>query len=335
MGSIKKSPNLPVTRKKSGKKFVYYIGSKQIKAAGVVERINKLRIPPAWKDVAISAIKTAKLQATGFDARGRKQYIYNARFVEKQSNRKYLHILEFAKALPEIRKRVKSDLARKNLDKQKVLAAIVRLTEMTLIRVGNDEYAKSNKSFGLTTFTSKHVKVTGGKIQFKFLGKSKKEHSIKLTSKKLSKILKKCHALGGKELFQYQDESGKLQDIKSLHVNSYLRQIGGGDFTVKDFRTWAGTVLAVNALNEVGVFDTKTAAKKGVTQAIDSVASKLGNTPAVCRSSYIHPVVIKCYLNGVLLTELKRKKITQPRSKYFSSDENFVLKFLKKNLGSK
>ena len=324
-----------ISRTKLGKKFIYKNASgKVIKQKSLVDQLNKLRIPPAWQNVWISPNRNAKLQATGFDARKRKQYIYHPKFRQKQEDFKFSNITKFAKVLPRIRKAVNKDLNRTNLDLRKVTAAIVALIDETLIRVGNDQYAKENKSYGLTTLKDKHVKFRKDSIEFSFLGKSKQEHSITIKSKKLSVIVKKCRDLAGDELFQYLDPEGKIHDIKSNHVNSYLKEISGNSFTAKDFRTWTGTVLAAMALSEFKKFDTKALAKTYVKKAIESVAKKLGNTPAICRKCYIHPEIIDTYLKSGSLTLLKDKveQSLKGNLKGFSAFEGVVLAFLQKSL---
>jgi DNA topoisomerase-1 len=304
--------------------------------AKLIKKRN-IKVPPAWKDVWISPNPNAKLQATGYDARGRKQYIYHPKFREKQENLKYRHIARFAKALPKIRSKVKKDLSRKTLDLKKVNAAIIALIEATLIRVGNDEYARKNNSYGLTTLKDKHVRIKGSTIEFNFLGKSKKEHNIKLTDKKLSPIVKKCRDLPGKELFQYMDEKGKVHDIHSAHINKYLKEISGEDFTAKDFRTWAGTVLAAIALREFEKFDSKAAAKSYVKKAIERVAEKLGNTPAICKKCYIHPGIIDSYLKGNTLKTVKAKVdyTLKGGMKDLQAHEGAVLAFLQKQINKR
>ncbi len=262
-------------------------------------RIRKLAIPPAYEDVWICPYANGHLQATGRDARGRKQYRYHPKWREVRDEGKYGKMLLFGKVLPIIRARVEKDLEKRGLPREKVLAAIVRLLESTLIRVGNEEYAKTNKSFGLTTLRNRHVKVEGGsRIRFDFRGKSGTEHHIDLRNRKLANVVRRCQDLPGQELFQYLDEDGQPHGIGSDDVNDYLQEITGEPITAKDFRTWAATNLAALALQQLEVFDTQAKAKKNVLQAVESVSKMLGNTPAICRKCYIHPAIFDGYLDG-------------------------------------
>lgn len=261
-------------------------------------RIKSLVIPPAWNDVWISTASNGHLQATGRDARGRKQSRYHPRWREVRDETKYERVSLFAGALPAIRERVDHDLALPGLPREKVLATIVSLMEHTLIRVGNQEYAKENKSYGLTTMRNKHVEVEGSKITFSFQGKSRIHHTINLQDRRLARIIQRCADLPGYELFQYVDREGEPHTVDSADVNEYLREISGEDFTAKDFRTWAGSVLACAMLSEFETFTSQTEAKRNVVQAVKAVAERLGNTPSVCRKCYVHPTVIETYLGG-------------------------------------
>ena len=263
-----------------------------------LKRIKSLVIPPAWVDVWITKHPNGHLQATGRDARGRKQSRYHPRWREVRDETKYERMAMFAQALPKIRERVEHDLKLPGLPRAKVLATIIRLMEETHIRVGNAEYAKENHSYGLTTMLNKHVEVHGSKITFDFKGKSGVHHAIDLKDKRLAKIIKRCEEIPGYELFQYLDHDGNHHHIDSHDVNEYLREITGEHFTAKDFRTWAGSVLAGEMLRQIGPFTTATQAKKNVLQAITAVAAQLGNTPSVCRKCYVHPAVLEAYLNG-------------------------------------
>lgn len=291
-----------ITRRRFGKKgFAYFdVKGERIRDSNEIERINALAIPPAYKDVWICPLSNGHLQATGRDAKGRKQYRYHPLWRTARDQTKFTRLLIFSKALPDIRKRLEHDLALPGLPKQKVLAAIIRLMELTRIRVGNEEYARSNQSYGITTLQDEHVNVSGSKLQFHFRGKSGIEHDIQLTDKQLAKIVKRCQDLPGQDLFQYIDEHGEQQTIGSTDVNNYLREITNEDFTAKDFRTWAGTVLAASQLVEIGTFTSQTAAKKNITQAIKAVASHLGNRPATCRKYYVHPGILDAYLDESL-----------------------------------
>jgi DNA topoisomerase-1 len=274
------------------------------------------------------------LQATGRDARGRKQYRYHARWREAQDQNKYERIIAFANALPAIRRRVARDLRKRGLPREKVLATTVKLLETTLIRVGNDEYARDNKSFGLTTMRDKHVKIRGATIRFDFRGKHGKEHEIDLEDRRLALIVHACRDLPGQELFQYLDEAGAVCDVGSGDVNDYLREISGQDFTAKDFRTWAGTALAAQALQEFRDFDSTAAAKRNITKAIESVAERLGNTQAICRKSYVHPAIIEAYMDRSLVKTLKRRAEKELRGSLhrLSSEEAAVLALLQQRM---
>jgi DNA topoisomerase-1 len=297
-----------ITRRRHGKGFSY-VGSdgKTIRDAETLARIRSLVIPPAWEDVWICSSENGHLQATGYDARRRKQYRYHPQWRVARDKLKYDRMIAFAHALPGIRKRVKADLARKGLPREKVLAGVVHLLEATLIRVGNDEYAKNNGSFGLTTMLDDHVEVNGSRICFEFCGKSGKEHEIDLTDRRLARIVAECQELPGQELFQFLDDEGQVCDVNSDDVNDYLREISDQNFTAKDFRTWAATVLAARALQEFEDFDSQAAAKRNVLRAIEHVASRLGNTKAVCRKCYIHPAVIDAYMDQTLIETMKQR----------------------------
>ena len=288
------------------KKF-RYVGpdNKPIRDPDELRRVQSLGIPPAWTGVWISTDPDGHIQATGRDAKGRKQYRYHARWREVRDETKYNKMLEFGAALPLIRERTDKDLTLPGLPREKVLAAVVRLLEGTLIRVGNEEYARQNGSFGLTTMRDWHVDIEGSRLRFHFRGKSGKDHNVDLRDRRLAKIVKKCQDIPGHELFQYIGDDGHRHTIGSADVNDYLRSITGKDFTAKDFRTWAGTVLASLALQEFEAFDTQTQAKKNLVQAIKSVSERLGNTPAICRKCYIHPAVLNAYTDGSMLRTLK------------------------------
>src|SRR5207248_1022266 len=251
-----------------------------------LERIRALAIPPAWTDVWICPLPNGHLQATGCDARGRKQYRYHPRWRAVRDETKYQRLLAFARALPRIRARVDADLARRGLPRAKVLATVVRLLETTLIRVGNEEYARANNSFGLTTLRGRHVDVDGPEVRFEFRGKGGKPHAVGVRDPRVARIVRRLHELPGQELFQYVDADGARRTLDSADVNAYLREIGADDFTAKDFRTWAGTVLAALALAEVRRFRTVREARRNVGRAIERVAARLGNTPAICRKGY-------------------------------------------------
>jgi DNA topoisomerase I len=297
-----------IRRKKVGSGMSYLApDGTMIRDAETLCRIKSLAIPPAWRNVWICPIAHGHVQATGLDAKGRKQYRYHSRWREVRDETKYDRMLVFGRVLPRIRRRVVRDLARPGLPREKILAAIVRLLETTLIRVGNEEYAQQNDSFGLTTMRDRHVDVSGDMLKFEFRGKSGIAHAIDLTDRRLAKIVKQSQDLPGYELFQYIDERGARRSIDASDVNAYLQEIAGEEFTAKDFRTWAGTVLAARALQEFQAFDSQAQAKRNVVQAIESVAKRLGNTKAVCRKCYIHPAVINLYMDGSLLQTLTRR----------------------------
>ena len=298
-----------IHRLKSAAGFRYTdADGKPVREKETLARIKSLVIPPAWTDVWICANPNGHLQATGRDARGRKQSRYHPRWREVRDETKYERMALFAQALPAIRKRVQEDLARPGLPREKVLATVVKLMEETCIRVGNEEYAKQNGSYGLTTLRNKHVAVNGSTIHFDFKGKSGVRHSVDLQDRRLARIVRQCHDLPGYELFQYLDDEGNRHSIDSSDVNDYLREITGEHFTAKDFRTWAGSVLACVLLSEIGAYENQTEAKKNVVEAIKHVASKLGNTPSVCRKCYVHPAVLQAYLGG-LTFESARKEL--------------------------
>ena len=266
-----------------------------------------LAIPPAWTDVWISPIRRGHLQATGRDARGRKQYRYHPRWRAVRDEAKYGRLIEFARALPRIRRRTDRDLRRRGLPREKVLALVVRLLEATLIRVGNDEYARENRSYGLSTMRDRHVEVRGATMRFTFRGKGGKEHDIDVRDERLARIVRQVQELPGQTLFQYRDADGARQDVTSGDVNDYLREISGAEFTAKDFRTWAGTVAAAMALQEFTEIDGEAGRKKAIVRAIETVAERLGNTPTVCRACYVHPDVLDSYLDGSLVDALTRR----------------------------
>ncbi len=295
-----------ITRKGAGTGFSYRRpDGERITDKKTLARIKSLAIPPAWTDVWISPSPNGHVQATGRDAKGRKQYRYHPKWREARDENKYEHVLAFGKALPRIRERVEQDLRRPGLPPEKVLAAIVRLLETTLIRVGNDEYARQNKSYGLTTMRDRHAEINGASVTFSFNGKSGIEHKVDLHDRRLARIVKQCREIPGQELFQYIDEDGNRRDVGSADVNAYLKEICGEDFTAKDFRTWAGTKLAAEALAEFEAFDSDVAAKKNVVAAIERVASRLGNTTAVCRKCYVHPAVIDAYMDGDTVASIR------------------------------
>ena len=270
-------------------------------------RIKSLGIPPAYHDIWICPQPNGYLQATGRDAKGRKQYRYHPRWRAERDENKYEHVLAFGRALPKIRERVDHDLSLPGLARDKVLATVVRLLETTLIRVGNEQYAKENQHYGLTTMQPEHVEVEGATLHFHFIGKSGKEHTIDLKDRRLARIVARLRDMPGHELFEYLDDEGAHRTVDSADVNAYLNEITGEHFTAKDFRTWAGTVLASLALQECEAFSSATQAKKNVTAAIKAVSQRLGNTPAICRKCYVHPAIFETYLDGTMLEALKQE----------------------------
>ena len=297
-----------IRRVRSGR-GVRYVGpdGALIRDAETLARIKKLAIPPAWTDVWICPFANGHIQAVGRDERGRKQYRYHERWRAAQDEAKYGRMIAFGKALPRIRRQIARDLARPGLDRRKVLAAIVRLLETSLIRVGNDEYARTNGSYGLTTLKDRHASCNGSAIRFRFRGKSGIVHEVEVNDRRLARVVRQCQDLPGQELFQYVDETGQVRDVTSGDVNEYLRQVAGQEFSAKDFRTWAGTVLAALALREFEAFDSQTQAKRNILEAIRSVAKRLGNTPTVCRKCYVHPHIIDAYLEGTMLDAMRRR----------------------------
>lgn len=322
-------------RERAGKDFRYLdTKGKPLRAREHLARITSLAIPPAWTDVWICPSASGHLQATGRDARKRKQHRYHPRWREVRDETKFNRMIAFARALPKIRKQLARDLKAPGLSRRTVLATVVKLLEVSLIRVGNDEYARQNGSYGLTTMRDHHVQVSGSRMRFLFKGKSGKKHSIDINHPRLAKIVKDCQDLPGQEIFQYFDDDGKRQDVKSEHVNQYLREITGKDFTAKDFRTWAGTVLAAMALQEFEKFDTQTQAKKNVLRAIEAVAERLGNTPAICRKCYVHPMVLDAYMEGALRQTVRQRAQQQWNSSAskLRPEEAAVLALLQKRL---
>jgi len=308
-GLIHVSDETPgITRRRAGRGWAYRDPKgNRITDRAAIERINKLAIPPAYADVWICPSPRGHLQATGRDARGRKQYRYHARFREIRDSTKYEHILEFARTLPAIRETIDAHMSLRGLPREKVLATVVHLLETTMIRVGNADYAKQNKSYGLTTLRDRHVSIEGSALRFRFKGKSGKEWKLSLRDRRVARIVRQCQELPGQHLFQYLDEAGDRCEVTSGDVNDYLREISGASITAKDFRTWTGTVLAALALSEFEAFDSETAGKRNIRAAIESVATRLGNTPAICRKCYVHPEIIDSYLDHALVLELSRE----------------------------
>jgi DNA topoisomerase-1 len=322
-----------ITRRRHGKNFLFYSPrGVLIQNPAELRRIRALAVPPAWKDVWISPFSNSHLQATGRDARGRKQYRYHHSWREWRDQTKYDRLMNFGRVLPKLRRRLLKDLSLPALPRAKVMATIVRLLETTFIRIGNDEYARQNQSFGLTTLRNKHVKVTGSKIRFRFRGKSGILRDVDLKDRRLAQIVRRCQDLPGQELFQYMDEDGTARLVNSSDVNQYLREATGIDLTAKDFRTWAGTVLAARALGELAPFMSKSQAKRYVVRAVEAVARKLGNTRTVCQKCYIHPATVKAYFDGTLPETLSRPApATRDAQNGLSGDEAAVMMILEES----
>jgi DNA topoisomerase-1 len=297
-----------IRRKGAGSGF-RYVDAKgnAVNDEAVLARIKSLAIPPAWTEIWICPWANGHIQATGRDARGRKQYRYHPRWRDVRDEAKYERMLNFARALPGIRKTVDAALKQPGLPREKILATIVYLLQATMMRIGNEEYARHNKSFGLTTLRDRHARIDGGEVEFRFRGKSGVQHAVRVDDPRLARIIRASRDLPGQELFQYIDDDGVQRSVDSADVNDYLREITGEDFTAKDFRTWSGTVLAALALQEYEKFDSEAQAKKNVVRAIESVAERLGNTPAVCRKCYVHPAVIESYLDGTMVEALRQR----------------------------
>lgn len=320
----------PITRKRAGKGFLYFQKGVRITDPSEIERINKLAVPPAWKDVEIAASPSAKVQAKGYDASGRLQSIYHPEFRLKQEKEKFDRIVRFASKLPALRKQVEHDLARQRLSKEKVLACIIKLIDEAYFRVGNDRYANQHQTYGITTLRSKHMTAKGPTIIFDFTGKSGKNHHKIIKDAKLAHIVKQLDELPGYEIFRYQDEKGTMHDLHAADVNHYIKTYMGEEFTAKDFRTWGGTLLATTAIMKDSLEEdaSKTAQKKIVTNVVKKVAKRLGNTPAIARSSYIDPRIIEAFEDGVSIPKLQKAIATMRPKKYMSVDEQCVLRLI-------
>jgi DNA topoisomerase-1 len=323
-----------LTRKRVGAKSFRYFDArgKPVRDAKTLARIKSLVIPPAWTDVWICPDARGHLQATGRDERGRKQSRYHPDFRAARDEAKYDRVIDFAKALPSLRKRVQRDLKKPGLPREKVLATVVALIEKTLARVGNDEYAKSNKSFGLTTIENRHARVKGSEVVFRFVGKHGVQHELSVRSGPLARVVRKCQELPEQQLFEYVDDSGHRRDVKSDDVNAYLREVTGQDFTAKDFRTWAGTVLAATALRACESCDSESARRKNVVAAIEFVAKRLGNTKAVCRKCYVHPAIVTRYVDGSLAKSIARKAQSGATLRGLKDEERAALRVVQRAL---
>jgi DNA topoisomerase-1 len=317
-----------ITRVRVGRGFGYRgPDGRPVRDKATLERIRTLVIPPAWERVWIAPKANAHIQATGRDAKGRKQYRYHADFIAVRDSAKYERLLEFAKALPAVRESIDKQMALPGLPREKVLATIVHLLDNTLIRVGNDAYARDNASYGLTTLRNSHVKVEAGELRFQFKGKSGKSWRVTVRDRRVAKIIRSCQELPGQHLFRYLDEDGNTQRVTSTDVNDYLRTLTGCEITAKDFRTWAGTVLAANLLHETGKPDSATAAKRQIRAALHQVAARLGNTVAICRKCYIHPSVLESFTAGTL-----RLRRLAANDNALRPEEAATLRFLRRRL---
>ena len=289
-----------ISRIKKGSGFSYYQNNKVIRDKGVIERIRKLAIPPAWTDVWICSSANGHIQATGKDVRGRKQYKYHPDWHALRNETKFHHMLEFGKALPNLRKAVEKDTCAPELSERKVLGTMVSLMERTFIRVGNVGYEKEYGSYGLTTLKDNHVSINGSTLSFSFKGKKGIFHNVTVRSKKLAKLVKACRDIPGKELFQYLDADGNRKSVDSGMLNNYIKEITGDDFTAKDFRTWAGTLAIMSVFKTIGASDSDTDIKKNIVAALDEVSKKLGNSRAICKKYYVHPGVLRLYEENAL-----------------------------------
>jgi DNA topoisomerase-1 len=323
------------TRKSKGDDFEYFdTDGKPIRDETRILRIQRIAIPPAYKDVWICPSPNGHIQATARDARGRKQYRYHERWREARDENKYDRMLVFGQALPKIRRQVNKDMGLRDLPRNKVLATVVHLLGRTFIRIGNEEYARENQSFGLTTMRDRHVEVKGAKLSFSFKGKSGVKHEIDVSDRRLANIIRKLQDLPGQDIFQYENETGEVCNVTSQDVNDYLQEVTGEEFTAKDFRTWAGTVLTAMALNALGPVENEAQAKKNIKDAIAAVAKILGNTPTVCRKCYVHPVVLESYLDGDMIEGLRQKteEALSNQLEDMRAEEAAVMSFLQEKL---
>ena len=328
-----------ITRKRAGSGWAYYApNGARIRDQDKRRRLGALAIPPAWTDVWICPDPNGHIQATARDARGRKQYRYHASYREACDKSKFRHMLEFSEILPRLRERVERDLRAEDHSRRQLLATVIRLLDKTLIRVGNDEYARENRSFGLTTLRRRHVQVDGTLLRFSFRGKSGVEHNVALTDRRLARIIQRCQDLPGSEIFKYLDAAGKRQSISSDDVNAHLQEITGRHITAKDFRTWGGTMHAALTLQAMGSAATRREADRNIVRAIDEVSERLGNTRAVCRKYYVHPALLEAYLEGrtVQLTDKSPRKLPRRagRAAALRGDEVAVLQFLQDELAA-
>ena len=328
-----RADSLQIERKKVGRGFSYLdVNGDRISDQAELDRLKALTIPPALTDVFICHLPDGHLQATGKDARKRKQYFYHPQWRKTRSQHKFNRMLLFGASLPAIRETTAKHLRQRGLPREKVLAAVVQLLETTLIRVGNEQYAKQNCSFGLTTLRDRRVDIEGQKVKFEFRGKSGVDHQIELKDRRLAKVIKQCQDIPGYEIFKYYDENGDRHFVDSGDVNEYLQQITTHDFSAKDFRTWAGTLLSAIKLNQLGEFDSEKQAQKNIVLAIKNVAKQLGNRPATCRKYYVHPAVIEAYQNGFLVDMMSEVVGSKSKANELNPEEAVILEIIKKAL---
>ncbi len=320
---------LTIYRQKKGENFVYTLNGEVLSTQKDIERIKNLVIPPAWDNVRIAALDNGHLQAIGRDLKNRKQYRYHPLWKTIRNQTKFYKMYDFGKHLPKIRKKVDADLEQNELSKSKVLALIIRLMEETHIRIGNEQYAKRNKTYGLSTMRTRHVNIEKDNLKFEFVGKKGKKHSVTLRNKKLIKLVNRCEEIPGWELFQYYDNQGIKHSVESSMVNEYLHQIAGELFTAKDFRTWGATVISFEKLKELGVTENKKEIHKNILKAYDAAANGLGNTRNVCRKYYVHPAIIANYEDGSIQRYFDEIEKNQKVMEYFSDTEQVLLKLLK------
>lgn len=321
-----------IERKKSGKKFIYFLHNKRLQDKTHLNRIKQLVLPPAWKDVWICNLHNGHLQATGIDARNRKQYRYHVGWNSLRNETKFYRMLDFGKYLPKLRARVNNDIGNAALTQDKVIATVIRLLEQTHIRIGNQNYEKEYGSHGLTTLKDKHVNISGHAISFSFIGKKGVHHSIKLKSKKLARIVKQCREIPGKELFQYVNGDGTHHPIDSGKVNGYIRNATGKDFTAKDFRTWAGTLNALCAFRDLSEAESANAARKNIIDVLDKVSLQLGNSRAVCKKYYVNPLLLTLYEENKLSLYIAAIKFNRKKnSACLNPEEKMLMRILKEN----
>lgn len=319
-----------ILRQKKGNGFAYYDGEKFVSDEDTLQRIKKLAIPPAWTNVWICKKRNGHIQATGYDQKGRKQYRYHPHWETLRNETKFHRLYEFGKVLPSIRLKVEEDLAKKELSEEKVLATVVSLMERTFIRVGNDDYEKLYGSYGLTTLKDKHVKVNGSTVQFSFKGKKGVYHNITLRNRKLARLVQMCRDIPGKELFQYFGSDGERHSIDSGMVNRYIKEASGGEFTAKDFRTWAGTLHILQTFCGMANPESDSECKKNIVAALDEVSNKLGNTRTVCKKYYVHPGIIRLYEEQSLHKYLKELDAIEKDDNLsgLTSEERVLMKIL-------